>query len=74
MFSSQNKSLLLLSVHSSPCVPKAASSVGQGGLPLQMAWFAALLSAVAPSLPARVRDDHLVGEGMQGVVHDLHLY
>lgn len=56
------------------CVPKAASCVGQGGLPLQMAWFAAFLSFVSPSLPAGVRNDHFVGKGVQGVVHNLHLY
>lgn len=56
------------------CIPKAAGSVGQGGLPLQMARLAALLPPVARSLPAGVRNDHLVGEGVQGVVHDLHLY
>lgn len=57
-----------------PELPKAASSVGQGSLPLQMAWFAAFLPSAAPPLPAGVRNDHLVSEGMKGVVHDLHLY
>lgn len=55
-------------------VPKAASSVGQGGLPLQMARFAAFLSSVIPSLPARVGDHDLISKGMQGVIHNLHLH
>lgn len=56
------------------CLPKAAGSVGQGSLPLQVAWFAAFVCSVAPSVPAGVRNDHLVDERVQGVVHDLHLH
>lgn len=58
-------------------VPQAACCVGEGRLPLQVPGLAVLLSAsraIAAPLPARVGNQHFVGEGMQRVIHDLHLH
>lgn len=58
-----------------PSIPQAAGCVGEGCLPLKMSGLAVLLpcsSPIAPSLPARMRHHHLVGQGMQCMVHNLH--
>lgn len=58
-------------------IPQTACSVGEGCLPLQMPGLAVLLPAsrsIAPSLPARMGNQHFVREGVQGMVHDLHFH
>lgn len=58
-------------------VPQAAGRVGEGRLPLKVPGLAVLLApsrSVAAPLPARVRHQHFVREGVQGVIHDLHLH
>lgn len=58
-------------------LPQAACCVGEGRLPFKMSGLAVLLPSscsVAPSLPAWMGHHHLVGEGMQRVVHNLHFH
>lgn len=51
-------------------VPQASGCVLEDGGPLSVPGLRVL---VGLSLPARVRDDHLVGHGLQRVVYDHHL-
>lgn len=60
-----------------PSIPQAACCVGEGRLPLKMSGLAVLLpcsSSIDPSLPAWMRHHHLVREGMQCMVHNLHFH
>ena len=52
-------------------LPEAASCVGEHGLPLDVAWLTVF--ARFP-LPARMRNDHFIRQGVQRVVHNLHFY
>lgn len=55
-------------------IPQAASSVGKSHLPFQVSGLAALFSSIIPSLPARVRHHHFIRQGMECMVHNLHLH
>lgn len=51
-------------------IPQASGCVLEDGGPLGVPGLRVL---VGLGLPARVRDDHLVGHGLQRVVYDHHL-
>lgn len=58
-------------------IPQAACCVGEGSLPFKMSGLAVFLPttcSVAPSLPAWMGNHHLVGEGVQCMVHNLHFH
>lgn len=60
-----------------PSIPQAACCVGECSLPLKMSGLAVLLPSscsVAPSLPAWMGHHHLVREGVQRMVHNLHFH
>lgn len=58
-------------------IPQAACCVGEGRLPLKVPGLAVLLApsrSIAPPLPARMRYEHFVREGVQCMIHDLHFH